>query len=243
MNAHHHVDGEDIVVGESWANSVTQDLERSRRTAWIVASIAGAIALLLAIALVILMPLKQIEPYTLLVDRQTGNVEALTPLDEQLVAPDAALTRSHLAQYVIARESFDRANVQRDYQKTMLWSAGEERQRYGNRMASANPLSPFSQLPPGTSVSTEIASISNLSDSSAMVRFVTTRTDRTGRTLPPEHWAAIINYTFSGARMSESDRLINPLGFQVTRYRRDLETLPASQEGRLPLVPESETAS
>ena len=30
--------------------------------------------------------------------------------------------------------------------------------------------------------------------------------------------------------MSEADRLTNPLGFQVTRYRRDAETLPEIEQ-------------
>lgn len=240
MNAHNRIEGEDIAIADSWATSVTEDLERSRRTAWIVASVASVIALLLAIAIVIMMPLKRVEPYTLLVDRQTGHVEALAPLDEGLVTPDAALTRSLLAQYVIARESFEQTSLQRDYRKTMLWSAGEERQRYGAQMNSANAASPFAQLPPGTSIRTEIASISPLSDSSSLVRFVTILSDRSGREAAPEHWAAVVNYSFSGARMSEEDRLINPLGFQVTRYRRDRETLPASSDPQLPRVPEAE---
>jgi type IV secretion system protein VirB8 len=38
----------------------------------------------------------------------------------------------------------------------------------------------------------------------------------------------VISYRYSGAPMSADDRLLNPLGFEVTRYRRDAETVPAS---------------
>ncbi len=218
----------DFRVDDTWAKSVTADLERSRKVAWIVASIATAIALLLTLALVILLPLKTVVPYTLMVDRQTGNVEALEPLEEAMVAPDTALTRSFLAQYVIARESFDTAGIQRDYRRTALWSAGEERRRYIETMNASNPASPFVELPPGTTVDTEINSVSSLGRGSALVRFVTIRTDRGGKPLEPQHWAAVISYGYSEARMSEADRLLNPLGFQVTRYRRDQETLTSS---------------
>ena len=44
--------------------------------------------------------------------------------------------------------------------------------------------------------------------------------------LPPQLWAAVINYRFSGEAMSAEDRLLNPLGFQVVRYRRDAELAP-----------------
>jgi hypothetical protein len=43
-----------------------------------------------------------------------------------------------------------------------------------------------------------------------------------------QHWAALLTYRFSDADMTAGDRLTNPLGFQVTRYRRDAETLPES---------------
>ena len=36
----------------------------------------------------------------------------------------------------------------------------------------------------------------------------------------------MLTWQYSGAEMSAEDRLTNPLGFQVTRYRKDAETLP-----------------
>lgn len=234
MNAHQKIDGETVEIADSWGVSVTESLERSRRTAWIVAAVASAIALLLAIALVVLIPLKTVIPYTLLVDRQTGYVEELAPLSQAVVSPDTALTRSFLAQYVVARESYDAANLQRDYRKVALWSAGDARQRYIAAMNSSNPSSQTAQLANGSSVRTEIKSVSSLSSDSALVRFLTLRTDRGGREQAPEHWAAIINFRFSAAEMSADDRLVNPLGFQVTRYRRDQEALPETSEPRLP---------
>jgi len=226
MNQPEQIDLDTLDVDESWGRSVTDDLERSNRRAWLVAAVVAAIALLEAIALVYLVPLKTVEPYTLLVDRQTGNVEALAPLDAQMVSPDTALTRSFLVQYVIARENFDNANVQDDYRKVSLWTAGNERQRYVTLMSANNPLNPISYMPRGGTIRTEIRSVSSLGANRSMVRFTTTRTDPGARARAPSYWAAIIDYEFSGAQMSEADRLINPLGFQVTRYRRDAETLP-----------------
>ena len=49
-------------VSDSWSQSVTDDLERSRRIAWVVAGVAGAIALMLAIAILIMLPLKTVVP-------------------------------------------------------------------------------------------------------------------------------------------------------------------------------------
>ncbi|WP_348631960.1 VirB8/TrbF family protein [Pontixanthobacter sp. CEM42] len=221
-----------VELSESWTQSVTDDLERSRRRAWLVAALLGAIALLEAIALVFLTPLKTVEPYTLLVDRQTGNVERLAPLDEQTVAADAALTRSFLVQYVNAREGFDLDALQDNYRKVTLQTNGPERQRYIDLMQAGNPLSPLSFMSRNGVIRTDIRSISSLGANRSMVRFTTTQTDQTGRARPPEYWAAVIDYQFSTAEMSEADRFVNPLGFQVTRYRRSAETLPKVELAR-----------
>ncbi|UAB79221.1 hypothetical protein INR77_05950 [Erythrobacter sp. SCSIO 43205] len=226
MNANTDIDVTDLPVSEDWAKSVTDDLERSSRRAWVVAIIAAVVALLEAVALVFLIPLKTVEPYTLLVDRQTGNVEALAPMSAQVVAPDTALTRSFLVQYVIARESFTQANLQNDYRKVSLWSDSNEAARYQRLMAAGNPSSPLSFLPRGAILQTEVRSVSGLRDNQAMVRFTTTQSDARGNAQQPQYWVAIISYDFVSAQMSEADRYINPLGFRVTSYRRDAETLP-----------------
>lgn len=226
MSMQPDLDISELPVAESWARSVTDDLERSNRRAWIVAIIAAIIAFLEALALVFLVPLKTVEPYTLLVDRQTGSVEALAPLDAQVVAPDAALTRSFLVQYVIARESFTFHTVQDDFRKVVLWSDQRAGERYQQTMEASNPNSPLFYLPNGGVIKTRIRSVSNLAEGRAMVRFTTTRIDQGAGLQEPQYWVAIVNYTFSAAAMSEADRYINPLGFQVTSYRRDAETIP-----------------
>lgn len=209
----------------TWAEDRHTDLRRSRAIAWWVAGAAGAIALFEALALLALLPLKTVVPYTLLVDRQTGYVEALEPLERKTIAADAALTRSFLVQYVIARERFDIDSVRDDYRKVALWSAGDARARYTRSMQANNPDSPLATLPRQAVVDVKIRSVSSLSSETAMVRFTTIRSDPAGTAQPPRHWAAVIRHGYTGGAMSAEDRLVNPLGFQVLRYRKDAETL------------------
>ena len=228
---------------ESWSADRERAASSSRRIAWIVAGIAGGIALLEAIALVLLVPLKTVVPYTLLVDKQTGYVQAISPLERQVAAPDHALVRSFLAQYVISREGFDIDALRDTYNKVALWSAGDARSRYIAEMQATNPASPLVTLPRRALVQVEIRSISSLNADTALVRFATTRTDPGGQPQLPQSWAAVVKYRFSGETMTAADRLTNPLGFQVVRYRRDAETLPepAPQSDPAPAVPGPQT--
>lgn len=226
---------------ESWAADRIGDLRESRKRAWWAVGILAFIALAEAIALIVLLPLKTVEPYTLLVDRQTGNVEALRPLDASVVTPDEALTRSFLVQYVIARETFDIDTVQEDYRKTVLWSDGSARANYISSMQVSNPESPLQRWPRSTVIETEINSVSMLSDDTAMVRYELIRRDRGAQPRSLGHRVSVIGFGYSGEPMTVADRLVNPLGFQVTRYRKDIETLtepddvaPAAPADELP---------
>ena len=77
-------------------------------------------------------------------------------------------------------------------------------------------------------IDVEIRSVSQLSEASALVRYASTRRDPGAAPQPSENWVAVIRYRYSTAPMSADDRLVNPLGFEVTSYRKDAESLPAS---------------
>jgi type IV secretion system protein VirB8 len=223
----------------SWAQEQNDALRSSRKVAWVVAGIASIIALALAVTLMFLMPLKTVVPYTLLVDRQTGYVQSLSPIETNRIAPDTALTQSFLVQYVIAREGFDRATIQSDYRKVALWSAESARSSYLSEIQVSNPDSPLTRLPPGATIQARVRSVSPLGQNNALVRFETVQQGRSSNTQPPRGWVAIINYRFSNAPMSVEERYINPLGFQVTRYRRNAETPPLPPEAQTtPALPQ-----
>jgi len=214
----------------SWAEDRQDTLRASRRTAWIIAAIATGVALMLALALLVLMPLKTVEPYTLLVDRQTGFVQTLKPLEPQQVSGNTALTQSFLVQYVIARESFDVSALQANYRKVSLWSQGDARTAYIAGVQAANPDSPLARLPRSTVIETRVKSVSPIGQNAALVRFDTIRRDAGGHTEAPRLWVAVIRYRWSGEPMRLEDRYVNPLGFEVTRYQRNAEAPPPAPE-------------
>ncbi|MEI6485659.1 MAG: VirB8/TrbF family protein [Sphingomonadales bacterium] len=213
-------------AAQSWADSMADALRGSRRTAWIVALAATLVAVIEAVTIFAMMPLRTVVPYTLLVDRHTGHVELLKPLEPGLIAPDRALTQSFLVQYVLAREGFDRATIRDEYRKVALWSAGAARDHYLAAMARSNPDSPAARLGPQARIAAEVRSVTGLSDGTALVRFETLALDRERPTATRQYWVATVRYRYANAPMAVADRYINPLGFQVLDYRRSPEALP-----------------
>jgi type IV secretion system protein VirB8 len=227
MNKHSHENLDSYYAeAASWNRDRVQSMRSSRRIAWAIAGAAALIAVLEGIALVLLVPLKTVEPYTLMVDRTTGYVQELKPLDKQKVAPDAALTQSFLVQYVIGREGFDIATLNTNYRKVALLSADVARTSYLASMQVSNPDSPLVRYPRSTVVDVRVKSISPIGANAELVRFDTIRADVNGTTQPPSPWVAVVRYRYSNSPMTVDDRFMNPLGFQVTSYRKDPEALP-----------------
>ena len=212
----------------SWADDSKATLRTSRRVAWWIAGAAIVVAVLEAVALAALAPLKTVIPYTILVDRQTGYVQTVKGLEPGTMTQDSAVTQSFLVQYVIARETFDAADLRDNYHKVLVWSAGDQRTEYQREMQRANPSSPLNVYQPTTIVSTTIKSVSLLTPTTALVRFDTTRGENGSSAGEVRSWAAVLAFRYSGAPMSMEDRFLNPLGFQVTSYRRDAETVAGS---------------
>lgn len=211
--------------GDSWAKDRNDALHASRRVAWWVAGAACTVAVCEAFALLFLTPLKTVEPYTLLVDRQTGFVQPLKPLDPQAISGDKALTQSFLVQYVIAREGFDIDSLQSDYRKVGLWSEGSARSEYLSGVQVSNPDSPLARFPRSTVIDVRVKSVTSLGQNVAMVRYDTVRRDAGAQVRGARAWVAVIRYGYSGEPLSTADRMINPLGFRVSRYRRSIETI------------------
>jgi type IV secretion system protein VirB8 len=208
----------------SWGDDRLADVSRSRKTAWIIAMVAAAIALFEAIAIAMMMPLKTVVPYTLMVDKQTGHVQALKPLEKDEIAPNDALTQSFLVQYILAREGFSYDTIQMDYRKVINWSGGQAKLDYTSLMQASNPASPLSIMPRSTSIEARVRSVSALDKQTAMIRFETFKLYKGGVPQPPLSWVAIVKYRYSGDSMSIENRYINPLGFNVISYNRTSET-------------------
>ncbi|WP_269716704.1 virB8 family protein [Caulobacter sp. NIBR2454] len=211
---------------DTWAQELEAQRAKSVRIAWRVAGAACAVAVLEGIALVVLTPLKTVTPYTITVDRQSGYVETVRGLKLGELSENEAVTQSFLAQYVMARESFDAADINAGYQKVAAWSMGRARATWLRAYDRANPNGVLNTVPATTVISARILNISMLNETTALVRFETMRLDGgQDEAQPSGAWSSVVTFRYSGAPMRMEDRFVNPLGFQVTEYRRDAERI------------------
>jgi len=212
---------------QSWASDREAISASSLRVTRIIAICAAVVAVLEAFVLIAILPLKTVVPYTIMVDRHTGFAQPLDMGAMPDIRPESALTQSLLAQYVVARETFDIHNLQTQYRKVALWSDEAAKRDYLSVMPASSPDSPINRYPRTTIVQTGIESVTPTGTNTALVRFYTERRDRGQTTGARAYWVALLRFRFSKQPLALEDRLINPLGFQVVHYRRDQEAPPA----------------
>lgn len=209
-----------------WMERALDQERGGRRAAWILVCVLIVVVAAQAAAIAVMLPLKEVIPYTVLVDRQTGYVETARGLELGSLSEDRAVVDAMLAQYVMARETFDPADFTDRYDRVALWSLGAARDGY---VAQYQPGADnvLNELRPGTVVQVKVKRIDLLTAETARVRFETQRRDAGG---PPvrSDWQAVVSFRFTGQPMKQEYRLLNPLGFQVTGYRRDPEMIGAA---------------
>jgi type IV secretion system protein VirB8 len=209
---------------DDWVERALIQERRGRKAAWMVACLLIFVCCVQAAAIAVMLPLKEVVPYTVLVDKQTGYVETARGVQLGSLQEDQAVVQSMLAQYVLARETFDPADFEERYERVALWSLGPARDQYVGQFQSGGPDSILGDLRPGTSVKVVVKNIDVLTSETARVRFEAQRRDNGAMPVVTD-WQAIVSFRFTGQPMKMEDRLLNPLGFQVTGYRRDSEMI------------------
>ena len=208
-----------------WDEDRLGSARRSRNLAWAVATGACLIAVAASAAVASLAPLKTVEPFVVRVDRATGAVDVMTSLaQEKKLPPDEAVSKYFLARYVRAREGYLPASAPEDFRQVAILSAPAEQRRFGDARAASNSQSHAVLYGHEGMAEVQIRTVSFINDKVASVRF--RRTVRRAQATTSEDWIATAAFTYTRAPMREADRLLNPLGFQITSYRADPEAAP-----------------
>lgn len=217
----------------SYEISVGDLARKSEQRAWRVAFTACALSLMLAGGYYYMLPLKEKVPYVVVADPISGTA-AVAALREdahfQNLTASEALNRSNVANYVLAREGFDAELMRlRDWRQVHVMSSPAVAASYVQVHAPTNPDAPYKTLGSARAIRVKVLSITPISgaqgQTGATVRFQRTLLEKSsGRTQPMDNRIATIEFTYkANLAIEESDRIRNPLGFQVTQYRVDTD--------------------
>ncbi|MES2206788.1 MAG: type IV secretion system protein [Pseudomonadota bacterium] len=201
------------------------EVEQSRTIAWRVAYGSGIAAILAIAAFCLMTPLKTAVPYVIRVDNHTGATDIVTVLKDAKNTYGEVTDKYFLAQYVRYRENYDWDTIQATYDATNLLSSNAVQSEF--KLFYDKPDAPHKILRDKSKVSVTINAITFIGEV-AQIRFEKNTLPVGGQSTPstPVRLIATIAYKYENTPIKEKDRLINPLGFQVTSYRVDPENAP-----------------
>ncbi|EAJ0412384.1 type IV secretion system protein [Campylobacter upsaliensis] len=204
--------------------SVKYLIEQSNKKAWLIAIVSVFITLLSILAVLVLTPLKTVEPYVIRVDNTTGMVDILTTLDEKQITQNEALDKHFIGQYIKAREGYFFDMLNQDYIFTQLFSSPEVAESY--RAIYSGENSRDSRLGSFTKVEVNILSVvlgesNGIKTATARINLKSTNKNSKEESLSTK--VITLSYKYLLNEMQEKNRILNPLGFKVLTYRIDEE--------------------
>ena len=206
----------------SWDHDRLIAANRSKRLAWIVASVASGLAITGVAAVAMLTPLKTVAPYVITVDKATGASEIISPLTgDRQITYNEAVSKYFLADYVRNREGWIPQARQEFFEGVLAMSSRDEQARWTAFYAKDNPRSPQSVFTDLDTVFIAIKSVTFVSKNVAQVRF--TKTLQRGGSSTDTPAIAIVTFDTTDTPTTEQQRFKNPLGLEVQSYRADLE--------------------
>jgi type IV secretion system protein VirB8 len=231
----------------SWDADRAAQARRGERRAWWVAGAGGVCAITLTLALMLLMPLKRVEPFVIRVDNTTGLIDVVPVYVGHAPMPEV-VTRYFLDHYVTVCERFNFSTAESDYAECGAFHTPQRNQAWSAAWAKTNPNSPLNLYKDVTTIRAQVTSVSFFTRAEgvtdlAQVRYFKAKRQAGSAEELRTYWIASIRYTFAAPSTEPQVRRWNPLGFKVVDFRPEPEvgeggaagsTTPASEGAARP---------
>jgi type IV secretion system protein VirB8 len=158
------------------------------------------------------------DPFVIQVDNTTGVTTIVNPISSDILNGNDALAQYFIKKYVTARETYNPVDFDNLARKTIsLLSSSQLYYSYIGyiRNKSNDPLIKYGQQ---NTTFLVVKSWSKVANDKYILRFSINETDGEKRTYDK---IAVISFNYQPMELSDSDRDINPVGFQVIGYRVD----------------------
>lgn len=206
-----------------WDAEVYRTARGQRRMLWWLMSVSWVITLLMVFTLMLMMPLKTVEPYVIEVDRASGLVEVKRPIIEGGIPQSEAITKYFIVKYLTSREAYLYERAADDYTTVQKMSSPEVASRYATDFAPGNESSPLNIYGRSGTVEIQIRNVSFITENTVTIPIKRIGTKKGQVT--EDYEVVTLTFQYLNDPASEADRFINPLGFQVTAYRKDPQLL------------------
>ena len=212
-------------------------IRRSERRAWWVAACAVASTLMISASYIFVMPLKEKLPYLVVADPYTGTAtlsRIRDSLTDHQVTRSEIINKAYVARYVTARESYEwDLTGRRDWDVVHALGSPQVSAIYAAQYTEQSSYNPDKLYGKAKVARVRVKSIvltsgPNNTNAAATVRFDRAVFSKSGNRIESvESFVATLAYEYvMNLKMPEAFLIENPMGFQVTSYRIDPDTIP-----------------
>ena len=187
-------------------------------------------AVAVAVAIVVLMPLKRVEPFVVRVDNTTGIVDVV-PVYDGRATPQEAVTRYFLTHYLTVCERFNFATAETDYEECGAFHSPQRNQTWYRVVDRDQSLvaPEHSQGRQHRAGAGQVGEFFHARErafgSRAGSLFEGRLRQGNGSEETFSHWVATIQYAYADPAKDPKTRRWNPLGFKIIDFKSEPEVL------------------
>ena len=213
-------------AADGWAVDLVQAPLRRERIAYIVAAAGLLVGVGGLASAMTLLPLKEIQTHVVVVDQATGQMDRIARVETLTLDEEDAVVQALLVSYVDDRETYDLSDSEERINAVLDRSTGDAERTLRDTWTRGSEDYPIEVYGREARIDVSIRSVTIIERGLAQVRFARTlRRERDHRTVT-QSAAATVAYEFRPEVEQTLEGVwANPLGFVVTGYRVDAESL------------------
>ncbi|MBN8512495.1 MAG: virB8 family protein [Rickettsiales bacterium] len=161
---------------------------------------------------------KKFDPFVIQIDDTTGIAKIVNPISSTVLSGNEALAQYFIKKYIIARETYNPVDFTTEARKVVrLLSSNSIYWDYRGYIKN-EAVDPSVKYGQKNTTYLVVKSWSKLSDNKYIMRF---SINETAGAMKVFNKIAVVEFKYLPMELTESDKDVNPVGFQVTGYRVD----------------------
>ena len=161
---------------------------------------------------------KRFDPFVIQIDDTTGIAKVVNPLTSTVLSGNEALAQYFIKKYIIARETYNPVDFSTEAKRVVrLLSANSIYWDYRGYLKN-EAVDPTIKYGQKNTTYLVVKSWSKLADQKYIMRF---SINETAGAMKVFNKIAVVEFQYLPMELTENDKDVNPVGFQVTGYRMD----------------------
>lgn len=208
----------ELKIVRNWYEERHDNLIVQRNVMVLMLGISLILLIVMILAIAIVVNSKQFDPFVIQIDDSTGMATVVNPVGDDVIEGNEALAKYFIKKYVIARETYNPVDFDTTARETIrLLSSGAIFWNYLGYIQNKD-LDPRIVYGQKNTTFLIVKSWSKLDKKRYMLRFSVNETGQDKKVL---NKIAVIDYDYVPMELTENQRDVNPIGFQVKGYRVD----------------------